>query len=52
MRRISEFLGYAPSELEGHSAYEFHHVIDNEMILKSYKTSTKHLFIVIDSRAH
>lgn len=38
--RIADFLGYAPSELEGQSAYEYHHVIDNEMILKSYKTST------------
>ncbi len=37
--RIVEFLGYSAEDLIGRSAYEFHHVLDHDAIMKSYKTS-------------
>ena len=37
--RITDFLGYLPTDIEGLSAYQFHHAQDNDVILKSYKTS-------------
>jgi len=37
--RIVEFLGYSADDLIGRSAYEFHHVLDHDAIMKSYKTS-------------
>jgi len=36
--RIKELLGYSPEDLVGHSAYEFHHALDNEETVKCYKT--------------
>lgn len=36
--RIGQFLGYVPEDLEGKSAYNFHHVLDDQSVLKSYKT--------------
>ena len=37
--RADEFLGYTASDLEGRSAYDFHHVLDHDVVMKSYKTS-------------
>lgn len=37
--RIVKFLGYSADDLIGRSAYEFHHVLDHDAIMKSYKTS-------------
>jgi hypothetical protein len=36
--RIDEFLGYSVEEMEGKSAYEFHHILDHDAVIKSYKT--------------
>lgn len=36
--KIVEFLGYSADDLIGRSAYEFHHVLDHDAIMKSYKT--------------
>ena len=32
-------MGYSADDLIGRSAYEFHHVLDHDAIMKSYKTS-------------
>ena len=38
--RIAQFLGYVSEDLEGKSAYDYHHILDNDVVLKSYKTRT------------